>query len=282
MYKDGVLLITRVITAIIGIALAAVVIQTGGWVFAAAIALLSVIGWFEYVRMFRQHGERAAFIPGVVILILFLGIALLGNSSEFMAVCILGALVIMSGSVIFRGSFSIIDASITLAGVIYIGGSFSYLLMLRFIESGQQVTPLGMMSTGNALVWIALIGTWASDTFAYFAGSTLGAHKLCPSVSPNKTWEGFAGGLVGTIISVMLVGGYFFGYGLPEMALLGLCIALVATLGDLVESVIKRYTGIKDSGNIIPGHGGVLDRFDSVMFSVPFVYYASFISGIWG
>ena len=199
-----------------------------------------------------------------------------------MAVCILGALVIMSGSVIFRGSFSIIDASITLAGVIYIGGSFSYLLMLRFIESGQQVTPLGMMSTGNALVWIALIGTWASDTFAYFAGSTLGAHKLCPSVSPNKTWEGFAGGLVGTIISVMLVGGYFFGYGLPEMALLGLCIALVATLGDLVESVIKRYTGIKDSGNIIPGHGGVLDRFDSVMFSVPFVYYASFISGIWG
>ena len=275
-------MITRVITGIIGIALAAVVIQTGGWIFATAIALLSVIGWFEYVRMFRQHGERAAFVPGVVMLLLFLGIALLGNSSEFMAVCIIGALVIMSGSVIFRGSFSIVDASITLVGIIYIGGSFSHLLMLRFIESGQQATPLGMMSTGNALVWIALIGTWASDTFAYFAGSTLGAHKLCPSVSPNKTWEGFAGGLVGTIISVMLVGGYFFGYGLPEMALLGLCIALVATLGDLVESVIKRYTGIKDSGNIIPGHGGVLDRFDSVMFSVPFVYYASFISGIWG
>ena len=100
----------------------------------------------------------------------------------------------------------------------------------------------------------------------------IGSHKLCPSISPNKTIEGFGGSLVGTTAAVAALG-WFFGFPVPEMAGLGLALSIFATLGDLVESVAKRETGIKDSGNIIPGHGGVWDRFDSVLFTAPIVYY---------
>ena len=129
-----------------------------------------------------------------------------------------------------------------------------------------------MLFRSCAMIWIMFIGTWSSDTFAYFTGSAIGRHKLCPSISPNKTIEGFAGALAGTTAVVAGLG-YFFSLPLYELAGLGLAIAILATLGDLVESVAKRYTGIKDSGNIIPGHGGVWDRFDSVLFTAPLVYY---------
>ena len=116
------------------------------------------------------------------------------------------------------------------------------------------------------------IGTWASDSFAYFAGRAFGSHKLAPAISPNKTIEGFFGGLIGTI--AVIVGlGWLLAMPLPQMAALGAAIAVLGTLGDLVESMMKRQTGIKDSGAIIPGHGGVWDRFDSVLFTAPLVYY---------
>ena len=122
------------------------------------------------------------------------------------------------------------------------------------------------------MVWVMFIGTWASDSFAYFVGSALGRHKLCPSISPNKTIEGAVGAVVGTTLTIAALGA-FFGWPLLLMAVLGALIAVFATVGDLVESVAKRETGIKDSGNIIPGHGGVWDRFDSVLFTAPLVYY---------
>ena len=122
------------------------------------------------------------------------------------------------------------------------------------------------------MVWVMFIGTWASDSFAYFAGRAFGSHKLAPAISPNKTIEGFFGGLIGTIAVVVGLG-WLLAMPLPQMAALGAAIAVLGTLGDLVESMMKRQTGIKDSGAIIPGHGGVWDRFDSVLFTVPLVYY---------
>ena len=122
------------------------------------------------------------------------------------------------------------------------------------------------------MVWVMFIGTWASDSFAHFAGRAFGSHKLAPAISPNKTIEGFFGGLIGTI-SVVVGLGWLLAMPLPQMAALGAAIAVLGTLGDLVESMMKRQTGIKDSGAIIPGHGGVWDRFDSVLFTAPLVYY---------
>ena len=122
------------------------------------------------------------------------------------------------------------------------------------------------------MVWVMFIGTWASDSFAYFAGRAFGSHKLAPASSPTKTIEGFFGGLIGTIAVVVGLG-WLLAMPLPQMAALGAAIAVLGTLGDLVESMMKRQTGIKDSGAIIPGHGGVWDRFDSVLFTAPLVYY---------
>ena len=143
---------------------------------------------------------------------------------------------------------------------------------MPFLTWWPVVTPLGEMHFGCVWLWVALIGTWASDTFAYFTGVTLGRHKLCEAISPKKTIEGVIGGVIGTAVTVTALG-TALSVPLGIMAALGVAIALLATIGDLVESAFKRYTGIKDSGALIPGHGGVLDRFDSVMFVVPFVYH---------
>ena len=164
------------------------------------------------------------------------------------------------------------DAAVSVAGVLYFGYPFAHMVLLRAADGPVLSTPIGPFEFGCAMIWVMFIGTWASDTFAYFVGSAIGSHKLCPSISPNKTIEGFMGSLLGTTAVVAGLG-YFLNLPLEEMAVLGLLIAILATLGDLVESVAKRYVGIKDSGNIIPGHGGVWDRFDSVLFTAPLVYY---------
>ena len=264
---------TRIITGIVGIALAAFIIQTGGWIFSTAVLLLSLGAWFEFARAFVNKGIKLAYFTGLAMIILIWGCSWLGNDGELVAVSVLTVLLVLSHTVFEHKSFSIEQACVSAAGIFYVGLAFAHLILLRFTgEPAMVSTSLGNLQLGCAWIWTALIGTWASDTFAYFTGSLLGRHKLCPEISPNKTIEGFVGGIIGTMLSVTGLG-VLFSFPLLPMAGLGLCIALVATLGDLVESVIKRATGIKDSGSLIPGHGGILDRFDSVMFTVPFVYY---------
>ena len=266
-------MIIRIITGILGIALAAFVIQKGGALFAGFSLVLGFLAWFEYVRAFSERGLHLTFFTGIF------GIALLWYTGwqetpeMMMAAATLVVLVILLESVLFHGAVSILDAVTSVAGVFYFGFPFAYMVMLREAQPELMIpTMAGEFSFGCAMIWIMFIGTWASDTFAYFTGSAIGRHKLCPGISPNKTVEGFLGALVGTTAAVAGLG-VFFSLPVREMALLGLAIAILATLGDLVESVAKRYTRIKDSGNLIPGHGGVWDRFDSVLFTVPLVYY---------
>lgn len=260
--------------------LAAFVIQTGGTVFAGFALVLALLAWFEYVRAFSERGMGLTFGTGLA------GIALLwyagryGNAELMMAVSTLIVLVILLESVLRHSVTSIMDAVTSIAGIFYFGFPFAYMVMLRDMQPGMMIsTPLGAVPFGAALIWIMFVGTWASDTFAYFTGSALGRHKLCPSISPNKTVEGFLGSVVGTTASAAGLG-VFFSLPVKELAVLGLAISILATLGDLVESVAKRYTGIKDSGNIIPGHGGIWDRFDSVLFTAPLVYYFVKIVGL--
>ena len=266
-------MITRIITGLIGIALAAYVIQTGGTLFAGFALVLGLIAWFEYARAFGERGMGLTLLTG------FLGVAALwytgwqGNVELMVAAATLIVAIVLLESVLLRGSVSIMDAVTSVTGILYIGFPFAYMVMLRDWPEARLIpTQLGDFEFGCALIWIMFIGTWASDTFAYFTGSAIGRHKLCPSISPNKTVEGFLGSLVGTTAAVAGLG-IFFALPVQEMAILGLAIAVLATLGDLVESVAKRYTGIKDSGSIIPGHGGIWDRFDSVLFTAPLVYY---------
>ncbi|MDV2989118.1 MAG: phosphatidate cytidylyltransferase [Dehalogenimonas sp.] len=150
----------------------------------------------------------------------------------------------------------------TLAGVIYIGWLLSFIVALRGLDGGRE------------WVFFALGVTAASDTFAYFIGRVFGKHKMAPSISPNKSWEGAVGGAVCAVIMALILKAVF---DLPasylELGLLGLAASAVGQAGDLVESLFKRNMAIKDSGNSIPGHGGFMDRMDSVVFAAVLVYY---------
>ena len=152
----------------------------------------------------------------------------------------------------------------TIAGILYVGWLLSYLVALRGLDGGRN------------WVFLALFTTWASDTAAFFIGGKLGRHKLAPNISPGKTWEGATGGILGAIIVSIL----FFTatpFHLPltywQAIPLSILVSIFGQVGDLVESLLKRNMGVKDSGKLMPGHGGVLDRMDSIIFAGIVVYY---------
>ena len=267
------MLIKRIITGLVGMIMAVYVINFGDWVFSAAIAILALTAWHEYYRAFSYMGMKLTYLGGMVAVFLTIACAWQGNSDELLAVIMFATLLILSKAVLCYGNFTIQQACISIAGICYVALSFAHLILLRFMGSEVFIhSTLGDVSLGCSFIWLAFIGTWASDTFAFFAGSLFGKTKLCPQISPGKTVEGFIGGVLGTSLSLIGIG-MLFNFSLIHMGILGVLIALIATVGDLVESSFKRLTGIKDSGQILPGHGGVLDRFDSIMFTVPFVYY---------
>jgi phosphatidate cytidylyltransferase len=152
----------------------------------------------------------------------------------------------------------------TIAGILYVGWLLSHLVALRGLDAGRN------------WVFFALFTTWASDTTAFFIGRKLGRHKLAPNISPGKTWEGATGGILGAIIVSIL----FFTatpFHLPltywQAIPLSILVSIFGQVGDLVESLLKRNMGVKDSGKLMPGHGGILDRMDSIIFAGIVVYY---------
>ena len=155
------------------------------------------------------------------------------------------------------------------------------------LYGGLGLAPIAALRVGpSGLQWVisALVITWANDTCAYFAGRLLGRHKLHPAVSPNKTWEGFAGGTVGSVAGMFVARAVAFpALTTTDCVALGLLGAVLGPLGDLSESVLKRAYGVKDSGTLIPGHGGLLDRVDALLFNAPAVYlYAVALRGLLG
>lgn len=158
-------------------------------------------------------------------------------------------------------------------------------LLMAFVYGHGGLTALAALRLvpDHGLMWVvaALVITWGNDTMAYFSGRLFGKHKLYPEVSPNKTWEGFAGGFVGAIGFLFIQRAFFF----PSMTVLdcfvlGTLGSLLGPAGDLCESMLKRAYGVKDSGRIIPGHGGMLDRIDALIFNAPMVFlYVQFVRG---
>jgi phosphatidate cytidylyltransferase len=272
------MLTQRVLTAIVGIVAAIYIVQYGQWVFAVAVLLLTLIAWHEFYNMMVRREVEIAYYLGIVNIVLIWGTAWLGNSKETVAVILLAAFMVLGKTVISHARFNLRDAVYTFAGVTYIGLAFAHLIYLRFTDITLHIATAfgGSQPAGAAYLWLAFIGTWASDTFAFFIGSKFGKHKLAPAVSPGKTWEGVIGGAVGAILALLALG-FLWRLPLLHSALIGLFIGAVAPLGDLVESAMKRFAGVKDSGRLLPGHGGILDRFDSILFTVPTVYYYIYI-----
>ena len=152
--------------------------------------------------------------------------------------------------------------SLTLLGVVWVGGGLASLMLLREIPEH-----------GRLAIFTVLIAVFADDTAAFFVGRAIGRHKMAPTISPGKSWEGFVGGTIAAM-AVAFFAMYDQGFlSIPEALALGAAVALASTLGDLFESAIKRDLGVKDSGRILAGHGGVLDRVDSILWAGPAAFY---------
>ena len=148
-------------------------------------------------------------------------------------------------------------------GVLFLGWTLSHLILLRLLPAGQSY-----------ILFLCAV-VWVGDSAAMYVGKSLGRHKMAPAISPGKTWEGAVGGAVGSVLTAIWSAGFL----LPHLVLwqciiLGLCISVAAQTSDLGESMLKRYAGVKDSGGLIPGHGGILDRIDSLVFAAPTLVYA--------
>lgn len=270
---------TRLITAIIGIIVAVAVIQYGGYVFNTFVMILTLVGWHEFVNMYFPQQKNAKGIQkyvglpaiGYVFLLVMVGVCRPETYLPVVGIWALGTVIygflMKKGREVWRTSF------LAIGGEFYLYVGFGALLLLRNDAVYQHtIHAVSVASPGLIIIWLAFLGTWASDTFAYFAGRAWGKHRIVPNISPNKTLEGFIGGFIGTIV-VGVVYSHFTGLDMGLGAVLSVLIGIAAPLGDLFESKLKRISGVKDSGNILPGHGGVLDRFDSILFVAPVVFF---------
>jgi len=161
------------------------------------------------------------------------------------------------------------DSAVVIFGVVYVALTLGYLLLTRALPGGEF------------LIFFVFLVTWAADTGAYYVGTSLGRHQLAPVVSPNKTVEGLIGGLVLALGAALLARIWFLpSFGVTDCLVAGAVLTLAGVMGDLAESALKRSAGVKDSGVVIPGHGGMLDRLDSLLFTAPvFYYYVTLVKG---
>ena len=250
---------TRVITGAVLAVLAVVLVAHGGLVYFFVMLALSLIGLNEFYRLVRRY--RPLPLAGLIAVAVMMYMAWFRSPIGLFGALVLGVFLtallgLLSGPK--RGVS--VRMAVTLLGILYIGLGFSALLLLRRLDIGA------------AAVLTVVFGTWAGDTMAYFTGKYFCSTPMAPRLSPKKTWEGFAGGAIGTILLVVFIGLYT-DLGPGDSLLLGAVIAVVGPLGDLFESLIKRDVQIKDSGRGLPGHGGVLDRFDALLWASVAAYF---------
>lgn len=249
----------RLASAIILIPLIIGSVILGGLAFFALISVALLIAAFEFFQMAQHAGYRTNIVFGLVLCEAFLLDALLGGSNTL---AILAAAIVVSllAAVFWPREGWITGWALTLAGALYIGILGSYSVFMRALPDGTIWTA------------IALLAIWANDTAAFVTGTRFGRHGFFRNISPKKTWEGAIGGWTASTLSMMGLG-WIAGLPLVHGFVLGLGIGIVGSLGDLAESVIKRQLGAKDSGAIVPGHGGLLDRLDSLLFAAVFAYF---------
>ena len=268
------MLITRIITGIIGAALTIFIIYEGDWLYFGLVTLLALLGWQEFIKMTRKLEFNLTNTFGFIWLVGLFSAYWFTSVKLLIFFCFLMMSWILLRTVLRHRIVKPLDSAFSLYGLLYIGLGFLSMLALRHGEIGMGVLgnfPNILLEPSRFIVFLMIFSTWASDTFAFAAGKMWGKTKLCPTISPGKTIEGFIGGFLGTIITAIIFS-IIFTFPLVHGILLGLIIAIMAPLGDLIESILKRICDVKDSGNLIPGHGGILDRFDSLLFTAPAVW----------
>lgn len=264
----------RMVTSIVAIPIVLAVVWFGGWWAFAAATLVVILGTNELHSMMLHEGYHPLIIISLLLSLLFLVASMFPQQRLMLLEFGLSlALLVTFPLLFFRKKLegAMVDWSLTLAIAVYLGWPMSIFPLVRGFQVG--------ISTGFWWVLTILLGVWGFDTGAFFAGHFFGRHKLAPGISPAKTWEGVFGGLVLSIAAALLFTVRPLGVAWYLAILLGVLIGIAATLGDLAESLIKRQTHVKDSGQIMPGHGGILDRVDSLLFAVIVVYVFSQLIG---
>ncbi|GAC1350180.1 MAG: phosphatidate cytidylyltransferase [Ktedonobacteraceae bacterium] len=271
----------RWLTALVAIPIVLIFVWFGGWWAFAGTLLVVVLCTNELYQMMLNSGYRPLIVVSLGLSVLFLVASMLPQQRLLLLETGLGAAVLVSLPWLFfrkKLDGALVDWALTLAFSIYLGWPMSFFLLLRGYDLATIPGPGGAwlyLPRGTWWVLAVLLGVWGFDGAAFFVGHYFGKHRLAPRISPAKTWEGVAGGLVLSITAALLITVVPLGVPWYLAIVLGILIGVAAVLGDLAESLIKRQTQVKDSGQFMPGHGGMLDRMDSVLFVVIVVYVFS-------
>lgn len=251
---------TRVLSGLIMLPLL-LILYLGGPVLKAACFIIGIMGVREFYNGFKAMNIKPNYVVAVI---MAAGLYLINIFSVKYEWYMLWFFISVLVSLLYLFNIEhrkLEDAMATITGIFYVV-FFSF-----------HVTLVGDTGIYSNLVWLIVITAFGTDIMAYFTGYLLGKHKLCPKISPKKTIEGSIGGILGSVILSGLFGYFFMPDLLVHCLVIGVLGGIVSQFGDLTASIFKRKMGIKDYGNLIPGHGGILDRFDSVLFTGPMVYY---------
>lgn len=283
----------RFLVALVGIPVGLLAIDAGGWVLGGLLALVAGVAAFEFYALASATGARPVVWLGVPAASILVLLALLGPGFDVwadhaLALLLALAMTTLVAAVFLRstGDTPLFSAAATVKGALYTGGTLAFAVLLRHLpdSGGRESTDAW---EGRLLVLFPLAVIWASDTAAYFVGKRFGRTRLAPRVSPGKTVEGGVGGVVASVLVGAAAGFVMrdvvsFPFSPAAGALIGLLVGVAGQLGDLAESLLKREAGVKDSGRILPGHGGVLDRFDALFPSLPLAYWLLVLAGAAG
>lgn len=259
--------IKRITSALLGLPIVIIVLVFGNkYVVDIAFAIISAISLHEYFNALKKDSKPVIWIGYVAsALIALIHVVPVKHAITIVSVLIPTGILILFLHVIFSNmKINIKDISITFFGICYIPLFLMFIPLVNGLENGR------------ILVWYIVIAAWGTDIFAYLIGKTIGKHKFSP-ISPNKTIEGCVGGVIGCVILMLIytvVCNKCFGSNIPYIyiTIISVVLSIIGQIGDFSASSIKRHVGIKDFSNLIPGHGGMLDRIDSVIFIAPFAY----------
>lgn len=283
----------RLLVALVGIPVGLFAIHAGGWVLGGLVAVVAGVATYEFYALASATGARPIVWLGVPAASILVLLALLGPGFDVwadhaLALLLALAVATLVAAVFLRspGDTPLFSAAATISGALYTGGTLAFAVLLRHLpDSGGRDSQDPW--EGRLLVLFPLAVIWASDTAAYFTGRRFGRTGLAPRVSPGKTVEGGAGGVAAAVVVGAATGFVMrdvvsFPFSPVAGALIGLLLGIAGQLGDLAESLLKREAGVKDSGTLLPGHGGVLDRFDALFLSMPLAYWLLSLAGAAG
>ena len=269
-------LLIRITVAVIGIPLLIFVALQGQLLFLGFVALLIILGFLEYSKLGKAQNLS---VPALLLVLWGILIALgVYFKGEFALILLLlsGFLILAYWEIKKENLTSenlpsaLKNLCFSFWGLFYIGALFSFLILIRELPKLANFD----YQTGGKWIVFLYISIWSCDTLAYFIGRLIGEHKLSSVISPRKTVEGALAGVLGALIAAWICQATFMNqFALRQLIPIALIVGIIGQIGDLVESLLKRVAGVKDSSAIIPGHGGVLDRFDSIIFTAPWVYY---------